>query len=144
MTKEEIVCALEAYPTDLEAVPKAAEGERKFRTALALAIKALEVADKYKWHDLRKDPEDLPPINPKNTYENDVFLVIEDNKGEREIYKGHLKSIETKDEWDRSGKQNFFGLPTYQSNWDVWGWSYYRSFKVIAWRYIEPFEEDKE
>ena len=28
--------------------------------ALFMAIKALEKADKYRWHDLRKNPDDLP------------------------------------------------------------------------------------
>ena len=31
-----------------------------YATAMMMAIEALEAADKYKGHDLRKDPEDLP------------------------------------------------------------------------------------
>ena len=30
--------------------------------ALDVAIEALEKADKYRWHDLRKNPDDLPPV----------------------------------------------------------------------------------
>lgn len=108
---------------------------------LDYAIKVLKDKEKYRWHDLRKTPEDLPPVNPTNTHENDVLLIVEDDAGKREIYKGHLNDAKPKDEWDKSGKQNFFGLTTYESNWTIWGWSYYRSFKVLAWRYLESIEE---
>lgn len=39
--------------------------------------KLIDKQEKYKWHDLIKNPDDLPPINPENTYENDVYLYID-------------------------------------------------------------------
>ena len=34
--------------------------DSRMEEAIDMAISALEAADKYRWHDLRKDPKDLP------------------------------------------------------------------------------------
>ena len=34
-----------------------------YATAMMMAIEVLEDVDKYRWHDLRKDPDDLPAEN---------------------------------------------------------------------------------
>ena len=85
--------------------------------ACILAIKALEKADKYKWHDLRKNPDDLPEAIG-NGYESEYVLVMigtpEWNSWEQAYYH-HDKKL-----WS-----------TYDQN-------------VFAWRYIEPFEEEEE
>lgn len=81
-----------------------------------IVIKALEKADKYRWHDLRKNPDDLPEADGNS--ESDYVLVMigtpEWNSWEQAYYH-HGKRLWT----------------TYEQN-------------VFAWRYIEPFEEEEE
>lgn len=80
-----------------------------------IVSKALEKADKYRWHDLRKNPDDLPEADGND--ESDYVLVMigkpEWNSWEQAYYH-HGKRLWT----------------TYEQN-------------VFAWRYIEPFEEEK-
>ena len=77
---------------------------------------ALEKADKYKWHDLRKNPDDLP-------------------------------------EADEYGRSEFVFVMTGTPEWYSCEWAYYHHDKklwsiyeqdVFAWRYIEPFKENKD
>lgn len=81
-----------------------------------IVSKALEKADKYKWHDLRKNPDDLPEADGND--ESDYVLVMigtpEWNSWEQAYYH-HGKRL-----WS-----------TYEQN-------------VFAWRYVEPFEEEEE
>ena len=81
-----------------------------------MAIEALEKADKYRWHDLRKNPDDLPEAIGDG-YESEYVLVMtgtpEWNSWEQAYYH-HGKRL-----WS-----------TYEQN-------------VFAWRYIEPFEEEE-
>ena len=78
--------------------------------------KALKKADKYRWHDLRKNPDDLPEADGNS--ESDYVLVMigtpEWNSWEQAYYH-HGKRL-----WS-----------TYEQN-------------VFAWRYIEPFEEEED
>ena len=80
-----------------------------------MAIKALEKADKYRWHDLKKNPDDLPEA-VGDGYESEYVLVMigtpEWNSWEQAYYH-HDKKL-----WS-----------TYDQN-------------VFAWRYIEPFKEE--
>ena len=80
-----------------------------------IVSKALEKADKYRWHDLRKNPDDLPEAIGGG-YESDYVLVMigtpEWNDWEQAYYH-HGKRL-----WS-----------TYEQN-------------VFAWRYIEPFKEE--
>ena len=81
-----------------------------------MAIKALEKADKYKWHDLRKNPDDLPEAICGGDESEYVLAMIgtpEWNSWEQAYYH-HGKRL-----WS-----------TYEQN-------------VFAWRYIEPFEEEE-
>ena len=84
--------------------------------ACILAVEALGKADKYRWHDLRKNPDDLPEADGNS--ESDYVLVMigtpEWNSWEQAYYH-HGKRL-----WS-----------TYDQN-------------VFAWRYIEPFEEEEE
>ena len=81
-----------------------------------MAIKALEKADKYRWHDLRKNPDDLPEAdgNSESEYVLAMIGTPEWNSWEQAYYH-HDKKM-----WS-----------TYDQN-------------VFAWRYIEPFEEEEE
>lgn len=80
-----------------------------------MAVEALEKADKYRWHDLRKNPNDLPKADGNS--ESEYVLVMigtpEWNSWEQAYY--HHGN----EEWS-----------TYDQN-------------VFAWRYIEPFEEEE-
>ena len=80
-----------------------------------IVSKALKKADKYRWHDLRKNPDDLPEAIGGG-YESDYVLVMigtpEWNDWEQAYYH-HGKRL-----WS-----------TYEQN-------------VFAWRYIEPFKEE--
>lgn len=88
----------------------------EFDDAIYVAIEALEKADKYRWHDLRKNPDDLPEAIGDG-YESEYVLVMtgtpEWNSWEQAYY-SHGKRL-----WS-----------TYEQN-------------VFAWRYIEPFEEEE-
>lgn len=81
-----------------------------------IVSKALKKADKYRWHDLRKNPDDLPEADGND--ESDYVLVMigtpEWNSWEQAYYH-HGKRLWT----------------TYEQN-------------VFAWRYIEPFEEEED
>ena len=79
-------------------------------------IDALEKADKYRWHDLRKNPDDLPEAI-YGGYESEYVLVM---IGSPEWYSC---------EW-----------AYYSHNAKMW--SIYEQ-NVFAWRYIEPFEEEE-
>ena len=80
-----------------------------------MAITDLEKADKYRWHDLRKNPNDLPEADGNS--ESEYVLVMigtpEWNSWEQAYYH-HDKKL-----WS-----------TYEQN-------------VFAWRYIEPFKEEE-
>ena len=81
-----------------------------------IVSKALKKADKYRWHDLRKNPDDLPEAIGGG-YESEYVLVMIGTPGwnnyEWAYYKHNHK------EWS-----------TYEQN-------------IFAWRYIEPFEEEE-
>ena len=87
----------------------------EYYEAIEMAVEALEKADKYRWHDLSKNPDDLP--EPDGNSESDYVLVMigtpEWNSWEQAYYH-HGKRL-----WS-----------TYEQN-------------VFAWRYIEPFEEEE-
>ena len=89
----------------------------KFNELLQLnkiVSKALEKADKYRWHDLRKNPDDLPEDNGygKSQYVLVMIGTPEWNSWEQAYYH-HGKKM----------------------------WSIYEQ-NVFAWRYIEPFKEE--
>ena len=83
--------------------------------ACILAVEALEKASKYRWHDLRKNPDDLPEAI-EGSYVSEYVLVMIGTPGwnncEWAYYRHNHK------EWS-----------TYEQN-------------IIAWRYIEPFKEE--
>ena len=87
----------------------------EYYEAIEMAVEALEKADKYRWHDLRENPDDLPEAIGGG-YESEYVLVMigtpEWNSWEQAYYH-HGKRL-----WS-----------TYEQN-------------VFAWRYIEPFKEE--
>ena len=87
----------------------------EYYEAIEMAVDALEEADKYRWHDLRKNPDDLPEADGNS--ESDYVLVM----------------IGTP-EWN-SWEQAYY-------KYDDMMWSTYDQ-NVFAWRYIEPFKEEE-
>lgn len=79
-----------------------------------VAIEALKKADKYRWHDLRKNSDDLP---------NDFHTVLICING-------------------FEGKAAGVSMAMHNSILKVWGTesTTYKDYEVIAWREIEPFE----
>ena len=86
--------------------------------ACILAVEALEKADKYRWHDLRKNPDDLPEDNGYGCSE--YVLVMTGTP-----------------EWDNHE------WAYYNHNTRMWSTPLYGQ-DVFAWRYIEPFEEEED
>ena len=88
----------------------------EYYEAIEMAVEALEKADKYRWHDLRKNPDDLPEADGNS--ESDYVLVMigtPEWNSWKQAYYHHGKRL-----WS-----------TYEQN-------------VFAWRYIEPFEEEED
>ena len=81
-----------------------------------IVSKALEKADKYRWHDLRKNPDDLPKDNGYG--ESDYVLVM-------------IGTPEWND-WEQAYYHHGKRL-----------WSTYER-DVFAWRYIEPFKGEED
>ena len=104
------------YNKDFEPKNDNSNYERKIEF-MRLVIEALKKADKYKWHDLRKNPDDLPEADEYG--KSDYVLVM----------------IGTP-EWDHCE------LVYYNHNRDMWSSLYEQN--VFAWRYIEPFKEEEE
>lgn len=84
------------------------------REVREVCLKALEKADKYKWHDLRKNPDDLPEADEYGCSE--YVLVMTGTP-----------------EWDNHE------WAYYNHNTRVWSTPFCEQ-NVFAWRYIEPFE----
>lgn len=81
-----------------------------------LAVEALEKADKYRWHDLRKNPDDLPEADEYGCSEYVLVMIgTPEWNGCEWAYYHHDKKL----------------------------WSIYEQ-DVFAWRYIEPFEEEED
>lgn len=99
------------YPQDIAMLSKEVNGEEY--KALNMAIEALEKAEKDKWHDLRKNPNDLP------IYEKPYWCVIE-TMG-KTIYEPKINK-----EYRVLVRCQILNLKEF----------------VIAWREIDPFEEE--
>ena len=82
-----------------------------------IVSKALERADKYRWHDLRKNPNDLPEDTGYG--ESEYVLVM-------------------------IGTPEWYNCEWAYYNHDKKVWSTHEQQDGFAWRYIEPFEEKEE
>ena len=80
-----------------------------------MAIKALEKADKYRWHDLRKNPDDLPEAIGGGDESEYVLVMI--------------------------GTPEWYSCEWAYYSYNAKMWSTYDQ-NVFAWRYIEPFKEE--
>ena len=82
--------------------------------AIGIAIECMEKAEKYRWHDLRKDPEDLPRTGVRLSAS--MPIIFEDLEGDQ--YLGCF----------------------YKYGWFA-DFCDDRVVNVIAWREIGPFDE---
>ena len=87
----------------------------EYYKAIEMAVEALEKADKYRWHDLRKNPDDLPEADE---FGGSDYVLVKTGCFE----------------WNDMKKAY------YSHNKKQWSIDEY----VFAWRYIEPFEEEEE
>lgn len=105
--------------TNKEAIRYAKENIIAYTSEMAefkvIAIEALEKADKYRWHDLRKNPDDLPEADEYGRSEF-VFVMI--------------------------GTPEWYSCEWAYYHHDKKLWSIYEQ-DVFAWRYVEPFEEEE-
>lgn len=97
--------------------------DKEFKEEEKQAIKE-NASDKYRWHDLRKNPDDLP--------KDGVYCVaVPDDYGTIWLalarYRNKLNITGNKIGWGFRGD-------VYKMDFDT--------MKVIAWKHIEPFEED--
>ena len=83
-----------------------------------IVSKALEKADKYRWHDLRKNPDDLPEADEYGCSECVLAVTGAPEWGDYE--------------W-----------AYYHHNTTMWSTPFCVQ-NVFAWRYIEPFKENKD
>lgn len=89
---------------------------QKERDSLANALTELvEKSEKYKWHDLRKNSSDLP--------QDDTDILCTNQHGQYLEGKGYLLHYDERDEVFEMETDEFI------------------MYDVIAWKYIEPFEE---
>ena len=79
-----------------------------------IVIDALEKADKYRWHDLRKNPDDLPEDNGYGKSEYVLVMI---------------------------GTPEWYSCEWAYYSYNAKMWSTYDQ-NVFAWRYIEPFKEE--
>lgn len=95
------------------------------------AIEALEKWEKHAWHDLLKNPKDLP------TDEKKKYLIaqkwVQTVTYEVASYAKSLRSIDEYDFADEPGG-GFYNLDS--------EYGYCKEGAVLAWREIEPFEEE--
>ena len=87
------------------------------------AIDALERQEKYRWHNLNKDPEDLP----KNLSKSYLF----ENKW-GQVFKGTFRIV---------GNIKLFETHIYSKVHGGDIWLQYETCNVIRWKEIEPMEE---
>ena len=119
------------------------------------AIDILEEVEKYRWHDLRENPNDLPDIedevevvfvykNIKDTYVKTARAVYED---------GSITQPESAFDWeeyvgndgecDYSEEKDEYMVPVgwFESHWCGEDCHEMSSAEIIAWRKVEPFDE---
>ena len=87
----------------------------EYYEAIEMAVDALKKADKYRWHDLRKNPDDLPEDNGYGKSEYVLVMI---------------------------GTPEWYSCEWAYYSYNAKMWSTYDQ-NVFAWRYIEPFKEEE-
>lgn len=83
----------------------------------------------------------LPPIKKKVL----VYVKNKDTKGRFNKDGVYIAKLEDKiPKHDMTGKSNFWGIPSYDSEWEIWGWSYFTEPLVTHWMSLpEPPTDNK-
>ena len=106
----------------------------RHKDAMIVAIDVLEKSDKYKWHDLREDVNDLPPFN-------EVVLVY--IVGSDIIYTLEGETIaDAIERTMNSCKRTSVGFYDEDEGW-IGIEGYPMIIKPTAWKLVEPFEEEE-
>lgn len=106
-----------------------------YATAFETAIEALEKVEKYKWHDLKKNPDDLPVLKIGNEC---VEVLVKDVAEPFTLQ--YDDAIMKFGEW--CDIYDSYTLGYLDSEFKEWDTSVYE--EIIAWRYIEEFEGQEE
>ena len=101
-----------------------------------IVCEALEKADKYRWHDLRENPDDLPVLNIG--YEYVEVITAGDNNLPFPMQYDH--AVMKYGEWNALYDASSLGY--LDSEFKEWNTEYFE--EIIAWRYIEPLEDGEE
>lgn len=133
MTNEKAIDVLVYFLKRITGIPYIEDGIIKptYKTeAFGKAMVALAKEDKYRWHSLKKNPEDLPP-DDEDVYVKAKMYCKWDNQ-----YRIFVIQMSY-------NRKIMYGKPI--------GWSHsypymfeFETDEVIAWRYIDLFEEDKD
>lgn len=113
----------------------------------------IEKVNKYRWHDLRKNPNDLPPA------ETEVDVVCVKRNGMQIRTHGFYEDGTIHEEDSYWWWYEISDYGTYCEETDDYiipkGWWEYRHYnpeetlngaiddEILAWKYIEPFEEEE-
>lgn len=92
-----------------------------------------EIHDKYKWHDLKQNPNDLPKDN------SEVLVAIYNTKIDLLV---RYRIVWFATDLYECDKQDFYlyknkresGFVDYDNDWTM-----FKVNSVVAWKYIEPF-----
>lgn len=84
--------------------------------------------EKYRWHDLQKDPSDLPSGREwvLAMFKDDTDFILAPRVAD---YVGKQTPITTSENWIIIDLDDDFNLS-----------EYHRNLKCIAWKYIDPFK----
>lgn len=96
------------------------------KEAIDTAIEVMEKAEKYRWHNLRENPDDLPNAGQK------VRVVLDCVTGKKNVIDGFLGYGDYT--WYTSDVGYFNRKGSSSDN------SIHEAYIVIAWREIETFE----
>lgn len=129
MTNQDAINCLKNIKNNLSA-DWSKEGN-SVQNALRIAIESLEKAEKYKWHDLRKNPDDLP--------EKDGLASVN--------VLCDLGGVSYVGAYLYEDCEMIYGYKSPGAKYVVKGgqWTIDRiPWKVYAWRYMDKFEEAEE
>lgn len=112
-----------------------------YKDQINVLIEALDEHDRYKWHDLEKDPSDLPEFvsaTSGHEYSETVEVVSDEN-----VYDTAIYVADRVDKYSPAHKKEYFLFGDDEilegNTWD----GAVSNAKIVAWRYVKPFKERK-
>ena len=100
--------------------------------AFSVAIEAIEKADKYRWHNLRENPDDLPVLNIGYEYVEVITAGNNNLPFPIQYDDATMKFGEWRALYDA------YSLGYVDSEFEEWNTECFE--EIIAWRYIEAFK----